>query len=354
MNFFRKPASISFLLIIILCFSFFSFHARCEAFIAPTVPSSIAHRMPSAISDLGSALLQLVQLGLSGIEEEFHSAIRIGLSIYACVLLVSILRSAGDAWSPAEIAGAVCISFSAIRTSQAMIALASDTIFQITEYSKLFFPVITAASAAQGNVTSATALCAGTFAFSSFLSAFLTRILLPSIHFFLAASIGCCVLPDSPMKAFKEPIKKFCLWFVKSVLSLFLTYMSLTGILTGTADKAAIKAAKVTISTAVPIIGSSLADASDALLLSVGLAKNAVGIYGILAFLAMLLTPVFRIGIHYLILKGTAAICVVPDEKRLTDLVNDFCTALGLLMGILCCICALNLIGTACFLKGVS
>ena len=227
-----------------------------------------------------------------------------------------------------------------------------ETITEMSEYSKLFLPVIAAASSAQGTITSATALCVGTSAFTAFLTNVLRRILIPVVYLFLAAAVANCAVGEQALKKIRDQLKKLCAWFLKTVLTIFLTYMSVTGVVTGTVDKSAVKAAKAAISTAVPVIGSTLADASESLLLSASLVKNSVGIYGIFAFAAIFLLPFLRIGGHYLMMKGTAALCAMVGSKRLSELTEDFCSAMGLLLGMTGTMCALCVIGTVCFMKG--
>ena len=129
--------------------------------------------------------------------------------------------------------------------------------------------------------------------------------------------------------------------------------MSITGVVSGTTDAAALKAAKMTISSVVPVVGGILSDASESVLVSAGLMKNAAGIYGILAILAVFLEPFLRIGAHYLILKLTAALCGVFGSKQMTELIGDFSSAMGLLLAMTGATCLLLLISTVCFMKGV-
>ena len=129
--------------------------------------------------------------------------------------------------------------------------------------------------------------------------------------------------------------------------------MGITGVISGTTDAATLKAAKLTISGVVPVVGGILSDASEAVLVSAGLVRNAAGIYGIFAILAIFLTPFLRIGCHYLLLKLTGTLCAVFGVKRCTDLIGDFTTAMGLLLAMTGSVCLLQLISTVCFLRGV-
>lgn len=337
-----------------MCLLFcFRIPVRAAELTAPTVPGSAQALMPQEDASFGDGLLSMVQKILPSVSEEMRYVLKTGLAVFGCVFLISILQSVGCHSFTAEITGGVCISSVLILSSRSLIGLAIETVIQISEYSKLFLPVITAAASAQGHFTSATALCVGSSVFISFLSNVLRQIMIPSVNFFIAAAVANCALEESALKQLKDQMKKFASWFLKTVLTIFLTYMSITGAISGTADKAALKATKAAISTVVPVIGKTLADASEALLVSADIAKNAIGIYGIYAFLAVFLSPFFRIGIHYLVLKGTAAVCAVAGNKRLTALVEDFTTAMGLLLAMTGSMCALSMIGTVCFLKGV-
>ena len=108
------------------------------------------------------------------------------------------------------------------------------------------------------------------------------------------------------------------------------------------------------MSTVIPVVGSVLSDASEAVLVSAGLMKNAAGIYGILATLALFLHPFLKIGVQYLILRVTAAICSVFGSSRVTELVEAFSDGLGLLLGMTASACVMVFISTVCFMKGVS
>ncbi len=339
--------------IIVFLFTLFVPGVAAEAFTAPTAPKDAESLMPESEDDFGSGLISMVQKALPLAYTELREALRVGLAVFCSSFLVAILLSVGCAATATEITGAACIAGLMLQDSRVLIGLAVDTVTEISEYSKLFLPVLTAAASARGAMTSATAIYVGTSAVTAFLMNALRRVLVPVVYLFLAASIANCALGEESLKQMRETLKKLSGWFLKTVLTVFLTYMSITGAVTGTADKTALKAAKAAISAAVPVIGKNLADASEALLLSADIAKNTIGIYGIYAFAAIFLSPFCRIGAHYLVLRGTAALCAVVGCKRMTKLVEDFCTAMGILLGMTGVMCALSIIGTVCFMKGV-
>ena len=127
----------------------------------------------------------------------------------------------------------------------------------------------------------------------------------------------------------------------------------ITGVITGAADAAAVKAAKLTISGVVPVVGGILSDASEAVIIGAGVMKNAVGVYGLLAVTAIWITPFLQIGSIYLLLKLTAIVCSVFGVKESSDLIEDFSGAMGLLLGMTGTVSLLILISTICFMKGM-
>lgn len=309
--------------------------------------------MPESQDDFGQGIRSMLHKILPEAMTEFQKALKTGLSVFCCSLLTAIMLGAGCSAAVAEAVGAVCISAMMLQSSGALVGLAVQTVSEVSEYSKLLFPVMAAAASARGAVTSASAISIGTSALTAFLNSFLRRVMVPAIYLFLTASVANCALGTNSLKQIRDTIRKFSAWFLKAVLTGFLTYMSITGAVAGSADKTALKAAKAAISTVVPVIGKTLADASEALLLSADIARNSVGIYGIFAFFGICILPFARIGAHYLVLKGIAALCSIVGSKRQTALVDDFAEAMGLLLGMTGVMCALSVIGVACFLKGV-
>ena len=88
--------------------------------------------------------------------------------------------------------------------------------------------------------------------------------------------------------------------------------------------------------------------------MSAAAVKNAAGVYGMLAILALCLGPFIRIGIQFLLLKFTAAICSVFTTKQTSELIGDFSAAMGLLLAVTGTICLMLLISIVCFMKGVA
>jgi len=321
---------------------------------APPVPENGSQFMPEDTTSFADGLLQVLDKTLRRLHPDLTEAVGVGVRVFTAGLLFSVLKTAPkNGKRAAELAGVTGTAVILLGSSNALVHLAAETVRELSDYGKLLFPVMTAAMAAQGGVTTSAALYAGTTMLDSLLSSLLSGILVPAVYLFLAMAIIFAATGEEMLKRIRDLIRSAVGWCLRTILTVFTTYMSITGVVSGTTDAAALKAAKVTISSVVPVVGGILSDASEAVLVSAGMMKNAAGIYGILAVLAVFLTPFLRIGIHYLVLKVTAALCGILGSGGITGLTEDFSAAMGLLLAMTGSVCLLLLISTVCFMKGV-
>lgn len=328
--------------------------AAAEDITAPTVPEAGAQWMPENTDSFGDGLWELAKNVLSALHPDLQEAARVSLSALAATLLVSLVKTAGDPASHmSDLAGCVTLAGVLLAGTNSLIRLGTETVQSLSEYGKLLLPVMTAAMAAQGGITTSAALYTGTAVFDALLGSLISRVLRPLVYLYLALSVANAAQGEPMLKGMADAVKSFAGWCLKTLLTVFTTYMSVTGVVSGTTDAATLKAAKVTISTAVPVVGGILSDASEAVLVSGAVMKNAAGIYGILAVLAIFLSPFLRIAVHYWMLKLTAALCGMFGSRNMAALVGDFSTAMGLLLAMTGAVCLLLLISTVCFLKGV-
>lgn len=344
-----RKAAIAVILIVLL-----TVPVSAMEFTAPEAPESAQELMPKEAQTFGEGLWQIVKSAIPLIQPAIAEAAKACLSLIAVVLLISLLQAMpGDTSRMVELTGAITIGALLLQPANALIRLGIQTVSELSEYGKLLLPVMTAALAAQGGATTSAALYAGTAFFDAVLSTAISKLIAPMIYLFLCLAVANSAVGEDILKKLRDFIKWLMTWGLKIVLYIFTGYIGVTGVVSGTADAAAVKAAKLTISGVVPVVGSILSDASEAILIGAGVMKNAAGVYGLLAILAVWINPFIRIGVQYLLLKVTAAICGVFGTKSASGLINDFSTAMGMLLAMTGASCLLLLISTVCFMKGV-
>lgn len=324
-------------------------------FTAPPVPESGESFMPRRAETFAEGLLQILGDAVEAFRPDLAEACSVCCSVLAIVLLMAIFHQfPTNTCKIVDFSGTAAIAALLLSGTDTLVRLAADTVVELGEYGMLLLPVLTAALAAQGGVTASAAMYAGTAAFSTVLSHLISRILVPMVYMYLALSAANCALQEEILKKIQDFIKWIMTWSLKIILYVFTGYISITGVVSGTTDAAALKAAKLTISGFVPVVGGILSDASEAVLVSAGIARNAAGIYGILAMISVCIGPCLRILGHYLLLKATEALCSGFGSKPCSLLIGNFSTAMGFLMAMTCSMGIMHLISTVCFLKGVT
>ena len=322
-------------------------------FTAPPVPKQAEDVMPETQDIFPEALTDLLHNVITKMLPELKSAVQVCLQITAMILITTLFSGfGGTIKKTGDIAGTLSISTFLLHNTSAMILLARNTIQDLSSYGKLFLPVMTAALAAEGGITASTGLYVGTAFLDTVLGSLLNSVFVPYICVYLAFAVVSAAWEDDRIKLINQSIKGLVGWCLKTLLTVFTTYMSITGVVSGSVDTATLKATKVTISTFVPMVGGILSEASESVLVRVNIMKNSAGIYGILAILALFLEPFLRIGGQYLLLKASGTICSMFGTKQLTALIADFSATMGMLLAMTGSMCLFLLISTVCFMKG--
>lgn len=327
---------------------------QAQALTAPSVPEYAEKFMPPQQENFMQGLLEVLRDALFSIRPDLKEAAAVCLSIVSVVIGISLLRSfPGNSEKTATLAGSIGIAVLLLKSSGSLINLAAATVTEISEYGRLLLPVMTAALAGQGGISASAAIYAATAFFDALLTAIIGKVLTPLAYIFLLLSVAGSAIGEDTIKKLRDTIKWVITWSLKTILYIYTGFIGITGVVSGTTDAVALKAAKLTISSVVPVIGGILSDASEAVLVGAGAVKNAAGIYGFFAIIAIWIGPFLQIGVHYLLLKATGAVCSVFAGKEHTELIHDFSSAMGLLLAMTGTICLMLLISLVCYLKGV-
>ena len=320
---------------------------------APEAPEEAEDLVPREPETFGEGLWYVVRHAAAELEPALAQAAKSCLCVCAAVLLTATLHFfADEKQKTADLVCTLAIGTILLGPANTLIRLGTETIYSLSEYGKLLLPVMTTALAAQGGPVTSAALYAGTMGFNTVLGAILSRLFNPCVYIYLTLSIAESAMCEQMLKKLRDFVKWMMTWILKSAIFIYSAYMGVTGVISGNADASALKMTKIAISGMVPVIGGMLSDASETILVSAGVVKNAVGIYGLLAVLAIWIRPFIRIGTQYLLLKLTAAVCGVYGSRESSELIQDFSGAMGLILAAVGTMCLLLLISTICFIKG--
>ncbi len=326
-----------------------------EELTPPPAPDEAQLYMPQEPQSFSGGLIHIIKVALGNLQPEIAQAASLCAGVVGAALICIIAQQFTEqAKHTADIVAAILIAVLLLSPTNALIGLGRRTVQELSEYGKLLVPVLTAGLAAQGAVGTSTALYAATTAFSAILNSVIFNLIIPVVYVFLCLSIAGSVMEEDALKRLKDFSKDTVIWGLKTVLYVYTAYMTITGVISGSADATAIKATKMAISTAVPFVGGVLSEASETILVSAGVMKSAVGVYGLLVVVSLLIGPFLKIGIQYLLLKLTSVVAGVFASKQASDLLADFTSAMGMVLSMIGVQSLLIVISTVCFMRGVS
>lgn len=250
-----------------------------------------------------------------------------------CGLVESLRKGTGEVGLPVTaLVACLAVTAVAVMDLDSLLRMGEDAVFRMETLGDVLLPAVSMATAASG-APAAAAKQAATILFSDFLIRLIHRLLLPMTYAFLAVQVACCALGNDGLKRIGGLLK----WMMTTILSVlllaFVGYLNLSGVISGSVDASAVKAAKFTISNLVPVVGGVISDTAETLLAGAAVLRNAAGVFGMLAVLGICVAPFLNMGVHYLAYKATAALAAtVTGEGRVNQLIDAIGTAFGMVL----------------------
>jgi len=286
--------------------------------------------------DINSVLHSILESGKQSAQGVMKHALRSCLILLTIVLLFGLVEglgySAGSSFPVMPVAAALAITAVAVGDMFALVGMGRESMEHMQTFSKVLLPSVAAATTAAGSPGAAVAKQLATILFSDCLITLINTVLLPLTFAYIAASVAYAAVGNEGLKR----IGGFIKWIVNTVLGVFLLafigYLNISGAISGSADAATVKAAKFTVSNMVPVVGGILSDAAETVLAGASVLRSAIGVFGMLAIIAMCLTPFLHLGAHYLAYKGTSALAATVADSRTAGLIDAIGSAFGLVL----------------------
>ncbi len=280
----------------------------------------------------------ILETGLGQLRGFLPPALKSGTLLLGVALVCGLAGAVkeelgGGSLDPVRLAGAVAVTAIAAADVHALLGLGSQALEELDAFSKLLLPTVTGACAAAGMPAAAVARQGAVLLFLGLLLTVAHRFILPLIYAYVAAQAAGAALGNEGLKRLGGLLK----WTATGLLSLLVTgfvlYLSITGAVAGSADVMTQKAAKTAISGMIPVVGGILSDAAEAVVAGAGILKGTVGVVGLLAVLAICLSPFLRLGIHYLVYKLAAALTATILPGPMAGLIDSIGSAFALILG---------------------
>ena len=274
-------------------------------------------------------------------KSKFSELLRRMLKSSVTLLTVALLCSlagcvySGDIPDFIPLCGAVAVSAVALGDVRSFIGMGTESLYRLSDFSKALLPTIASAAAASGAVTSASVKYVASVFFIDLLLAAVVNILMPLVYAYIAVIIANAALGGETLEAVCKLVKWICTSMLTILMLAFTGYLSLSGIVSGAADATVIKITKSAISSALPVVGGIISDAADTIIAGAGMLRNTIGVFGVIAVVAICLMPFLTLGLQYLLYKLTAGVAGVLSDKRIGGLISGMGSAFGIVLGLI-------------------
>ena len=152
---------------------------------------------------------------------------------------------------------------------------------------------------------------------------------------------------DKLSKFFKSSV----VWVLGVVLTLFVGIVSLEGTLSSSVDGITAKTTKAAVSSFIPVVGKILGDAVDTVIGCSSILKNALGIVGVVVIIAICVKPIIKLVILMTMYYLGASLCQPIADTKIIKLLEQMGDTFKLLLGILCSVSVMLLIGVTLVVK---
>lgn len=233
-------------------------------------------------------------------------------------------------------ATALSISSVILLDVRSVLSLCYQSIEEIDILSKGLMPSMVTAISISGAPTTATLHYASTmFAFDLIIT-LINRVMFPFTYIYIAIiTVNAAISNDILLK-----LADFIKWCVTGTLKIivtgFITYVSISGAISGKADIFAIKTTKFIVSTTVPVVGSIISDASESILVGASVIKNSIGIFGIFAVVSVCLIPIIYILANFFMFKLMAVVVSIISTKSIINLLDGISSSFSMALAMIC------------------
>ena len=238
--------------------------------------------------------------------------------------------------------GCCAVVYLTVSGAEGVLNTAESALNQLSDYSKAALPVIYTAAAASGAAISAPSRYAAVCLALDVMMSAAQKVIIPLICTYLALSISCSVFSGAFVTSASAFVKKAIITVMTTMTIVFSAYIGITGFVSGSMDAVAVKTAKTVLSTSMPVVGGILSDAASTILSAASVVKCSSGVFSLIVVCALCAGPFAMLSVKMAMFKLTSAAAGSAPNGKISALLNDIGSALGMLTGLVGC-CAVML-----------
>ena len=239
----------------------------------------------------------------------------------------------------------VMANFSSIITEM------KQAVQNLTGFANSLIPLMITLMITTGNVVSSGMLQPILLLLITFISNFMTNVLIPIALVSTALGIISKISDEAQVGKLSKFLNSSMVWVLGTVLTLFVSVTSLEGGLTTSIDGVTAKAAKTAISSVVPVIGNILGDAVNTIMGCSNIIKNAVGVVGIIVIIAICIRPIIQLAVLTITYYLGAALCEPIADEKVVGILEQMGGTFKIFLAVMSAMTVMLIIGVAIVMK---
>jgi len=318
--------------------------------------TSISDMITSAINgkiDNNQMLKKLLKI----FGKEIVSSLKTIIAVLAIVLIHSLIKSISDNLETTDIAKIIyfvqyILIVSVVMNNFSNLILSiTNTIQNLVGFMNSLVPLLITLMIYTGNIITSSLLEPIILFIIEFIANILVNLVLPCITLITAVMVISNISDKIQIGKLAKFLRSSIIWFLGIVLTIFVGVVSLEGTLSSSIDGITAKTAKVAVSSMIPVVGKILGDSVDSVLGCGLVLKNALGVVGVIIILGICVTPIIKLSILSIMYSLSSAIIEPLADEKIVKLLQEFSDIFKLLLGILCSVSILLIIGITLVIK---
>jgi len=191
-------------------------------------------------------------------------------------------------------------------------------------------PILLTLLAAMGGFTSAAFIHPFMIVAITAILTIINIIVFPMIHFYAVLSVVSHISEKFKLSQLAALIKDITMGIMMLCMTLFVGALSFQGVTGVVADSLALRTAKFLTGSFIPVVGSMLTDALEAIIGTSILLKNAIGLVGVLVLMVIWIFPMLQILVIGIIYRLAGALVQPFGESQIGDALETMSKCINL------------------------
>lgn len=257
--------------------------------------------------------------------------------VLALIVLSSIIFGATDTNMTETVTFATLLAVSAalLMPIYSVITATVEALSGCANFITAFVPVFGAVITSSGKALTSVSMSAILLLAAGFVTFIANYAVIPLVSGHLSLSISASVSPLLKTSNLANTVKKFSLWILGFVSTIFIGILSIQTVVNSSADNLSMRTAKFILGSSVPVAGGTLAEALSTVTASLSLLRSSVGIWGVLICALTFLPVLIELLLWRASLWALSFFSETFSVSKLSILLKSIDAVLSVLVGVL-------------------